>query len=275
MKHQKLKSLSDIYSHETEFSEDLASNLSVLGFGEFQDIKCEVPTAKRSADIVASRDNDVLVVENQFDSGDWDHWGRLEGYARFHRATIAVLVAEGFEELMRETCMQRNVEAESDIRWYLISAKVNSHDEFSFERVVEPGAGIPSVGSESGYSEFWAPIRQDKNCLFSGKPVSNRNDGYVRKGVHGIGVFLILRDSWCVVELAFEGERRAERREEVMELFSELEYPYKYKESRKFVFATFERIDGGRKTPDRWNEARKKLVDMGSQIYNRINKSGL
>ena len=35
-----------------------------------------------------------------FGDADYKHWGRLEAYARFNDATIAVLVAEGFEDLM-------------------------------------------------------------------------------------------------------------------------------------------------------------------------------
>ena len=272
MKLQEFKSLSDIYAEEEDFSEDLANTLDALCVGEFDNAQCEVPTVTRRADIVAYGDSDKLVVENQFGTADWDHWGRLEGYARYHNATVAVLVAEGFEGLMTITCQQRN--KESDIRWYLIRAKVNSHDELCFDPVVESVEGVPSE-PDSGYSEFWEPIRQDKNCLFSGKSVSNRDDGWIDKTIRGVSVSLLLGDYRCAVKLAFKGERRQERREEVMELFPDSEYCYKYSESPKFVYAVFEVIDKGRKTPEHWDEARKKLVNMGTRIYNRIKESDL
>ena len=43
----------------------------------------------RKADIVGKGDDGVLVVENQFSKADWDHWGRLEAYARLREADVA------------------------------------------------------------------------------------------------------------------------------------------------------------------------------------------
>lgn len=273
MKRQELKDLSDIYQREEDFSEDLAENLDILDFGVFQDVDCEVVTMNRSADIVGRRDNDVLVVENQFGDADYKHWGRLEAYARFNDATIAVLVAEGFEDLMVQTCIQRNLE--SDIRWYLPLARVNSHDELYFNHVVDPGLGGALDELESGESEFWAPIRQDRSSVFSGKPVPERHDGFIYKQVRGIRVFLILRTTYCAVKLSFRGDNREERREEVMELFPRLEYSYDYMEAGGSVSAQFAKIDGGKRNPELWADARRKLVEMGTRIYNRISESDL
>ena len=84
MKLQKKIPLSAIYKHEEDFSADLADNLEVLQIGSFEDAETESNVGTRRADIVAvGEDGGVLVVENQFDKADWDHWGRLEAYARF------------------------------------------------------------------------------------------------------------------------------------------------------------------------------------------------
>lgn len=273
MKLQTLKSLKAIYLHETKFSEDLANNLQVLDFGKFQDVKCEAPAAKRSADILATRSNDILVVENQFGKGDYDHWGRLEAYAVHYRATIAVLVAEGFEDLMIKACVQRN--KRSHIQWHLVKVRANSHDELFFERVVEPEDVILPVKPESEYSEFWEPVRADQRCPFSGVPVPKRDEHYISKWVRRIEVSLKLRDNYCYVKLVFIDEDKERRRERVMKLFPKSQYRYEYGKASKSVNVRFQQIKGGRKDPELWGEARKQLVDMGTNIYNRIKESGL
>ena len=142
MKLQQSIPLSDIYEREEEFSEDLAATLDALRVGNFEDAETESNVGTRQADIVAigTDGNDILVVENQFGKANWDHWGRLEAYARLKKATVAVLVAECFEELMIVTCSLRN--EDSEIGWYLIQAHANAHHELSFHHVVQPAIDI-------------------------------------------------------------------------------------------------------------------------------------
>lgn len=97
---QRFKPLSAVYSREEDFSVEIANNISHLGVGSFEDAKTESKVGTRRADIVATGTDGTLVVENQFGQADWDHWGRLEAYARLKEAAVAVLVAERFEELM-------------------------------------------------------------------------------------------------------------------------------------------------------------------------------
>ena len=284
MKRQKSKNLSDFYQREEDFSEDLAENLDILGFGVFQTVDCEVVTMNRQADIVAWTDEDretgdILVVENQFGDADYGHWGRLEAYARFHNATIAVLVAESFEDLLVETCKKRN-SADSDIVWYLTLARLTSHDEFYFNHVVDASFGVSLNQSQSGESEFWAPIRRDKRSIFSGQPKPDGNDSYIGKQVRGISVYLLLRGTYCAVKLQFRGEDKEERRDQVLELFPESEFPESkygriYREALKSVSVEFQGIEGGRQNPERWDTARSELVELGTRIYNRIRESDL
>ena len=277
MKLQKTIPLSDIYNREEDFSADLADNLKALGVGEFEDIETEARVGTRRADIVAVGENGTLVVENQFGKADWDHWGRLEAYARLKEATVAVLVAESFEELMIVTCRLRD--EDSNVDWYLIQAHANSHNELSFHHVVGPAIDIQTEKKiEAGYSQFWQPIRDGElGELFAGKPVPLSNDGWIGKAIrnHNIGVWLRLTNQRCYVQLYFQGADPKERRNEIMTLFPESDYDYEHKDTPKEIKVQFPVLDKGKNDQDDWDEIREKLVSRGTDIYNKINQSDL
>ena len=267
--------LRDIYGNEEEFSAALANRLEALKVGKFEDAETESNVGIRRADIVAVGEDGTLVVENQFEQADWDHWGRLEAYARLKEADVAVLVAERFEELMIVTCNLRN--EDSNIDWYLIQAQANTHKEFTFHHVSRPAIDIQTEKKpEVMESEFWAPIRRGEfGELFSGKPVTINNDGGIPKDIRNIGVWLFLTNQRCYVQLYFRGENPLERRDRVMELFPESDYPYDYNDSPKQVRVQFPVLDKGKNDRDDWDEIRKELVDLGTDIYNKIKESDL
>ncbi len=272
---QKTKSLSEIYTREEEFSADLANTLDVLNVGKFEDAETEANVGTRKADIVATGEDGTLVIENQFGKADWDHWGRLEAYARLKKADVAVLVAEDFEELMIVTCNHRN--EDSNVNWFLIQAQANSHSELSFHHVARPAIDIQTEKrSQVGYSEFWAPIRNGEfGELFSGKPVPLSNEGWISKAIRNIGVVLFITNQRCYTQLYFQGENPLERRDKVMELFPESDYSYEYNDSPKQIRVQFPVLDKGKNDRDDWDEIREKLVNMGADIYNKINESDL
>ena len=268
MKLQESILLSSIYKREDDFSADLAETLDALNVGKFEDPETESNVGTRKADIVAvGEDGGKLVVENQFDKADWDHWGRLEAYARLKKATVAVLVAEDFEDLMITTCSLRNEDSEID--WYLIQAQANTHKELSFHHVVQPARDI-QVEKKAGveYSEFWEPIRRDG--LFAGKPVPVRDESWIRKDIRNVGVCLYLNNQRCYIQLYFQS---SEHRDKVMALFPESDYSYEYKNSPKEIKVQFPVLDKGKNNRDDWPEIREKLVNMGTDIYNKINES--
>ena len=274
---QQLIPLSDVYSSEEEFSDDLADNLDALNVGAFEDVEREANVGRREADIVAVGEDGILVVENQlgkkgeFGKANWDHWGRLEAYARLNEATVAVLVAEDFESLMIETCRLRN--EESEINWYLIQAQANSHEEFFFQHIVGPTLDIRVERKTSTeYSEFWAPIREQG--LFAGKQVPINTAGAIAKTVKGVRLTLQLRKHRCYVQLSFRGEDRLERREDIVKLFPNSQYDYRLREAPKSVSVTFPVLDDkGRGNREDWDEVREKLVAKGTDIYNKIYES--
>ena len=276
MKLQQTIPLSSIYTREEEFSSDLADNLDALRIGKFEEVEKEATVGTRRADIVAVGEDGTLVIENQFGKADWDHWGRLEAYARLREATVAVLVAESFEELMIVTCRLRD--EDSTVDWYLIQAQANSHNELSFHHVVGPAIDIQTERrAEAGESEFWAPIRAGEfGELFAGKPVSVRQD-YISPPIQirEVNTHLFCRAHRCYVLLRFNGDNRFERRDDIMELFPESEYDYEYRERVKDVLVVFPVLDKGKKDRDDWDEIREKLVARGTDIYNKIKDSDL
>ena len=275
MKRQETIPLSNIYNREEDFSTDLANNLDILKVGEFEDAETESNVGTRRADIVAGGEDGTLVVENQFGKADWDHWGRLEAYARLKEADVAVLAAEDFEELMIVTCNLRN--EDSNISWYLIQAQANSHKELSFHHVVGPAIDIQTERkANAGESEFWAPIRRGEfGELFAGKPVGEQ--GWISKWIRGRGVEIILgfRKGYSYVSFACRGENRVKRRDEIITLFPEADYDYKPHESTERAMVRFDVINKGKDHPEDWDEIREKLVARGTDIYNKINESDL
>ena len=270
MRLQKSIPLSSIYKREEDFSKDLAETLDALEVGKFEDAETESNVGARKADIVAVGEDGRLVVENQFGKADWDHWGRLEAYARLKEATVAALVAESFEDLMITTCNLRN--EDSKIDWYLIQVQANTHKELSFYHVVQPVRDI-QIEKKAGveYSEFWAPIREGDR-LFAGKPVPIRDEGWIRKDIRNVGVCLYLTNQRCYIQLYFQSP---EHRNQIMALFPKSDYDYEYKDSPKEVKAQFPVLDKGKNNRGDWDEIREKLVAMGTDIYDKINESDI
>ena len=272
MKHQKTIPLSSIYTKEEDFSADLADNLEALSVGSFEDPKTESNVGTRRADIVAVGEDGILVIENQFDKADWDHWGRLEAYARLKKADVAILVAEDFEELMIVTCNLRN--EDSKIDWYLIQAQANGHKELSFHHIARPAIDIQTEKSDVEYSEFWEPIRNGElGELFAGKPVPIRDDAWIMKTTRKVQVCLFLNNPRCYVRLYFLKPHPVERRNEIMPLFPKSDYDYECKDTSTLTTVIFPVLDKGRNDRDDWDEIREKLVSLGTEIYNKINES--
>ena len=269
--------LSQIYGREEDFSEDLATELDALEVGNFEDAETESRVGTRVADIVAEGEDGILVVENQFGKADWDHWGRLEAYARLKEATVAALVAEDFEDLMKVTCDLRNQDSEID--WYLIQAKANECHAFSFHHVVKPAIDIQAEKkADAEHSEFWEPIRRgDLGELFAGKSVLVRNERSIIKRVHGVEMLLLLNNHSCKIQLRFKEEDReedrVERRDAIKDLFRESGYDWAEKETSKYASILFHVLNKGKIDRNDWPEIREKLVGMGTDIYNRINES--
>ena len=131
----------------------------------------------------------------------------------------------------------------------------------------------PGSGPGPEYSQFWEPIRREG--LFKGKPVLIRDEGWIGKKVRGILVELILQNHKCLVQVSCQGEDRLERRRNIIGLFPENEYEYILHESPKSARVRFPVLDKGKNDPKHWPEIRKKLTELGADIYNKIEKAGV
>ena len=138
-----------------------------------------------------------------------------------------------------------------------------------------PAIGIQTEKKTEGeYSEFWSPIRAG-NSLFAGKPVPVRDEGWIRKNIRNIGVALFLNNHQCYILLYFDGKDPLRRRDQIMTLFPKSYYIWEDKDSPKETKVIFPVLDKGKNDRDDWDEIRQKLVDMGTDIYNKINESNL
>ena len=125
-------------------------------------------------------------------------------------------------------------------------------------------------------SEFWQPIRAGEfGALFAGKPVPVRDDGWISKRIRGVEIILSFRKNRSYVSFLCTGENRIERRDEIIVLFPEADYDYYPRESDKRAGFGFHVINKGKDHPEDWDEIRKKLVAMGTDIYNKIDESGI
>ena len=169
------------------------------------------------------------------------------------------------------TCNLRNEDSKTD--WYLIQALANSHNELSFHYVVRPAIDIQTEQSDVEFSEFWQPIREGDG-LFNGKPVPVGKD-YISKTIRGIRMWLWPTRHECRIRLWFQGKDKLERRDKIMELFPESDYGYEYRNATRAAIVVFPVLSKGMEDKDDWDEIRKELVDLGTDIYNKIKESDL
>lgn len=273
MKTPDYRPLNSFHKHEEDFNRSLSENLSILKVGSFKDdVQVEANVGTRRADIVAVGNDGTLVVECQFGKADWDHWGRLEAYARIKEANTAVLVAESFEELMIVTCDLRN-QQDSAIDWYLIRGKVTNDELYIFNSVAGPAIDIQAEKTGIEYSEFWKPIRE--KGLFRGKQVPLRHEAFISKGVKGALLCLAVNKSNARISLDFTGKDMIQRRDFALKVLEDLNYNMTTNETEKTAWINFPVIDKGRDDVEDWDTIRQILIEMGTNIYQKISQSDL
>ncbi len=283
MRIAKRQPLSDYYNREADFSAALSKRetLKQIGLGDFTMIEREVSTAGMVVDIVAYNTNQVLVIENQFGQPDWDHWGRLECYAYYHNANMAALIADDFQPLMIDVCRRRNMV--SDIRWYLISTYIDLHEEHHFNIVAQPSKDPLEIMSPHSADRkimnrvdpiFWQPIREDKNCIFSGKPVPPSNNYGIEKKVRGTNIYvrLQLRGDHSSIRIKFEGNQPMLHLKQIMDTLPAFD-DCEFNDRGDSAIATIIVINKGRKHESHWDEIRERLIEQGTFIYESLSKT--
>ena len=163
-----------------------------------------------------------------------------------------------------------------DVDTYIWKIRARTEQDVSASNITHKDV---SEKAAIAHSEFWQPIRDGKfGELFEGKPVPIRYERWISRSTHNIQVYPYLNNHDCYVQLYFPGatpEEREERRDKVMELFPKSDYKYEYRDSAKETKVKFPVLDKGKNDRDDWDEIREKLVAMATNIYNKIDESGL
>ena len=73
--------------------------------------------------------------------------------------------------------------------------------------------------------------------------------------------------------MSFEGDNKFERQNTILRLFPKPEYDYDSRESLKSVSVIFPVLDKGMEDREDWDEIRKKLVLMATDLYDKIKDS--
>ncbi len=153
--------------------------------------------------------------------------------------------------------------------------RVRASFEFPVDETPPVPKPPPPTNPKSG-SNFWEPIRRGEcgGGVFAGKPVPE-DHGWISKRVRGIGISLELKNHNCSVAVYISGEDRLERRAKILSLLPADKQPDDLRESPRSATAVarFTVVKKGRKDPEHWDEARKKLVALGEDIYNKIKEA--
>ena len=183
---------------------------------------------------------------------------------RLKEANVAVLVAEGFEDLMMTTCELRN--ADSEKGWYLIKALGTARDEVIFQIVEGPKIEIQTERAARGISEFWVPIRTQG--LFTGAPV-REGDNWITKSIRGVTVILFAYKNSIKVQVDWPLERAVER-DAYLQIFED--YGASSRETGTTAIIEIPLFDIGRNDVDRWDEIRPRLVEVGTSAFEIISQ---
>lgn len=136
---------------------------------------------------------------------------------------------------------------------------------------------------------FWKPIRNGEE-VFSGAPVPHE-EPHICKQKRNIQVCLHVNNHDCYIRVWFDLRlpgnsserwnriknlfRDSGRWNRIKNLFRDSEYEYEDKDTPEYATLIFPVLDKGKNDRDDWDEIREKLVNMGTDIYSIIDRSGL
>ncbi len=128
----------------------------------------------------------------------------------------------------------------------------------------------PGETKEDEYRQFWEPIRHEG--LFAGKSADGR---WISKRFQGICLSLVVHNHECRVDLEFQREDRAQRRDKAVNLLPALKNNCKFHDTPKVALVRFPVLDKGIKDRGDWAEIQKKLTKLGEDIYNTLSNSDI
>ena len=121
--------LRDVWPDEArDFTKWLAENISVLGDALGLELKVqqrEASVGGYSLDLLAAdSDGQSVVIENQLDSSDHDHLGKLLTYAGGRNASVVVWVAQEFRDEHRQALDWLNQQTNRQTRFFAVTVEV-------------------------------------------------------------------------------------------------------------------------------------------------------
>lgn len=193
----------------TEFTPWLAQQLSELGNTLGMDLELhgqEVPVGEYSTDILA-RDlgsDRLVVIENQLESTDHDHLGKLLTYAAGHDASAVVWITKEFREPHRQALDWLNQRTDTETEFYGIVVEVfridNSRPAVQFRPIAFPnewGKNIPpskeTTERAEAYRQFFQTLIDElrENHKFTGARKGQPQNWYTfASGFSNIGYSL-------------------------------------------------------------------------------------
>lgn len=168
--------LRSVWPHEEyDFTKWLMENIdhltAKLGI-EIEDVSREEVVGSFSADIVGTEMNTgrPVVIENQYQTTDHDHLGKLLTYSAGKDAGFTIWVAENFRPEHKSVLEWLNESGPKDVRFFGIKPRVISIDGteargFEFEIVVEPNDWERELTAELNetertYLEFYEALTE-------------------------------------------------------------------------------------------------------------------
>ena len=188
---------------------------------------------------------------------------------------FTITICFHISEILNEINRSDKKNEVDEIRNQLLSdetTRQNSEINYQLDNVETENEN--NSGNELEYSEFWAPIR-DGEGLFAGVPVPVSSERHISKCIRDIEICLHLNNHNCYIRLWLKGENRSERMDMIKNLFRDSEYEYEDKDTPMYATLIFSVLDKGKNDRDDWDEIREKLVNMGTNIYSIIDRSGL
>ena len=183
---EKVKDLRSVWKHEAnDFTKWLAEeeNLNTLGeeIGiDIELISTEAKTGSFSTDILAveSNTNNKIIIENQLESTDHDHLGKIITYASGHDAKIIIWIVKEAREEHRQAIDWLNEHTDEEINIFLCKIELwkigNSEIAPKFQIISSPNnwtKTIKKTGNGEGNDinmlqyEYWTKLNEeiDKN----------------------------------------------------------------------------------------------------------------
>jgi hypothetical protein len=138
--------------------ENLAILSEELGIEGIRLIQSEARTGKYNADILAEDEKDNrIIIENQLESTNHDHLGKIITYASGHDAKTIIWIVEEVEDEHKKAIEWLNDHTDDDINFFIIKMELwkigDSLPAPKFHIITQPNEWAKSIKDTTGMSE--------------------------------------------------------------------------------------------------------------------------